>query len=134
MESRIIYRMQNDDGYGPYGASVEETGITSMDWARKSDPGHDCHPSPGEDGIRDMPPSWLCGFDSPEMLFDWFDKEEIETLSNLGFHVFEIKLGDINWSEGKFAIEEGDHQLIFDPGHILSDNGEILYEGGHKSC
>lgn len=109
----IVYRVQNDDGYGPYGCNAFKTGVTSSDWARDTDPFHENHPCPYEDGIDRHPPSWLCGFDSLDKLLEWFTKEEINNLEALGFNVYEIHL-----DEDTYGIVYGDMQLIFDPYQI----------------
>lgn len=83
----IFYRIENENGYGPYGVS--------WDWMTKEhDIEHGC-PGPNSDFIINkeikltfvLKSFHVFGFDSFEKLLTWFDKKEIEILYNMGFSV-----------------------------------------------
>ena len=92
-----IYRVQNDNGCGPYGASA--TGVTSQDWARPDDPFHSSKPCPDEDGIERFPEGWVCAFSHLGQLFQWFTTNEVKNLKKLGFNIWEIDISETHEEE-----------------------------------
>jgi hypothetical protein len=123
-----IYRVQNGEGYGPYGANFKHTGITSTDWARPTDKYHESHPCPNEDGIGEMPPGWLCAFATVDDLFEWFTFGELDAMKALGFNIWELDVSETH-EDGTFTTHHGYTQMVFDGSEI---NHQELWEVG--SC
>jgi hypothetical protein len=110
-----IFRVQNGEGSGPYGASG--TGVSSQDWARDDDTGHDNLPTPKRDGIDFFPPGWICGFDTIEDLHEWFLPSELINMKALGFNIWELSVSSTGEC-GECTTQHGDMQMIFDPAEI----------------
>jgi hypothetical protein len=121
----MIFRVQNGEGYGPYGANMKHTGITSDKWARDTDLYHNDKPCPREDGIDYYPGGWLCAFSELAELLDWFTHEEIAALDALGFDIWELDVSETH-EDGTFAVTYGMQQMIFDPAEI---NHQELWKG-----
>jgi hypothetical protein len=91
--------------------------VSSQDWARDHDLGHDNLPTPGRDGIKYFPPGWLCAFTDIEALEEWFLPEELKAMKALGFDVWELDISSAGEC-GEHTVHEGVMQLIFDPAEI----------------
>jgi len=87
-KTQTIYRVQNDNGEGPYIADDKSPERRDM-----IDAHNESHPTPelDEDIGRGMTDSAeKCGFDSMLQLTDWFCQEELDMLEDDGFFIFEI--------------------------------------------
>lgn len=88
----IIFRVQNDDGIGPYNAA-SWSGQSTMCEVHCDD----SHLSPNRDSQLDgISHHEQCACDSPESLLAWFDGWW-EQLDAAGFHVVIIRTADVRY-------------------------------------
>lgn len=111
----IIFRVQNDDGIGPYN-SAEWDGQTEMRMTHCDD----SHLSPNSDPQLDgISYSEQCACDSPESLLTWFEGWW-EALAAAGFRVVIIRCAEVRYGEngqcvyGKYAPAEERDTLDID--------------------
>jgi hypothetical protein len=127
----ILYRVQNEKGWGPYGCSM--SGMTSHDWADPEDPAHNSKPCPQEDGLDRIEHDWICGFVTLSDLKRWFSKTELVRLAALGMHVYEIDVEEY-FDETRYRprsknIQYGFSQAIFAMEAINHEDLHILSKG-----
>lgn len=123
---RYVWRVENQDGQGPYNAEVAEDlgGGSLQDYWTDREHNSTTHPSPLHDeGFDELDleniygegyGSRLFGFESIQQLKKWFNDKELKQLKELGFDVVKRKASDI-WSSGR--------QVFFKP---LDDYRQIV--------
>lgn len=107
-KTQTIYRVQNNNGEGPYAADDEST--ERQDMINRHENSATIHPSPENDDdiSRSMTDSAeKCGFDSMIQLRDWFSQEELDMLEDDDFFVFEIHNAHIT--------AKSIHQILYIP-------------------
>lgn len=105
METVRIYRIENNNGIGPYCGTAETQWVTC--WKRHND-----KPTPDKDGIPDEAyagrGSARCAFTSIAKLKEWFDcQTELHNLSKIGFEVAVYEVPT-------HAVWHGNRQSVFD--------------------
>ena len=110
MELGTVYRVQGQDGTGPYGPD-EVPAVSDITDRHRAESGLVVHPGPARDGMTVVPDGggnwdndYRCGFDSLDQLRDWFSDKEIDTLLISGFDVVKISGVKIIQKLGKQVI------------------------------
>ena len=99
----IVYRVENEDGKGPYEGTCDWSLWQTRDHVEPS------HPGPKDDGIDIEMEVDYCGFASFGQLRDWFESEELVMLRKLGFKVRRIRVP-------RSRVKFGKKQVVFRKG------------------
>ncbi len=81
-----VYRVQNENGKGPYRVGLSGVSAELYDALRTHQ--KPTHPRPRYDGCNFMlKENMLCGFESMESLRTWFNKHELKLMRQSGFEI-----------------------------------------------
>jgi len=102
---QTVYRIENEDGIGPYAAygAFWVGGLLQGEYGENFSP----QPTPLEDaGIERhmIEDNEFCGFASMEQLLQWFPESALEILEDEGFKVVELQVE---------VTATGEHQVLF---------------------
>jgi len=99
-----VWRVQNDDGRGPYRGNYNYTQWTdSGGWHDEEN-----HPSPEADlGIHNSWDGIRFGFIDLEQAQRWFTRSELERLVCQGYHLIELEVDCV--------VAQSEYQLAFKP-------------------
>ncbi len=86
MES--LYRVQNEQGIGPYWAEDKSGRIQDLLYAHNNSA--EIHPDPGQDGYSIRDDNEFCAFSTMEQLNDWFTPDEFAMLQEEDFEIIEL--------------------------------------------
>jgi hypothetical protein len=112
MNETIVYRVQDRFGRGPY--RCDDMNVApNVDWLR--------HPAPREDfevfncredgwysAFIELIRPYKFGFPTLQAAFNWFHEDELQEMSQLGFHLVEIKAESV-------VVSDSGRQCIFIP-------------------
>jgi hypothetical protein len=101
-----IYRIQNKNNEGPYQAE----NVTINDWAITNHEDN-YHLDPRADGIDFKYGVHKCAFNSLNKLNQWFSKQELTNLHDLGFYIYRLEIS---------RVLVGKLQVAYNPKDITS--------------
>lgn len=107
----IVYRVENQDGCGPYRTGSlrgkqHEVGEWLNSQYVKLDEIRHKRPMPYSDGIFEHTDDDYCGFHGIKKLRQWFTKEELQKLQEAGFQINKYKVP-------KELVIDGNRQVMF---------------------
>jgi hypothetical protein len=107
---RFIYRVENDDGNGPYRNINEDVFPSSVYYGRHANLRH---PTPYRDSLlKRLDRDECCGFISVEQFRKWFNKEDRKRLVKHNFHITLYRANSYRLGEYQAVFKKSSSDLV----------------------